>query len=439
MKTTQERFFTDTYIAGLKPKAAPYKRSEKAEKGAGRLIVRVQPNGVKEFFYRYRPNGRDKTLAVGRYDPTRGGGKLADIRKAAEKAKADQREHGDVKEHRAAIELSREIEKRKGTFRQLLGAYVESLEKAGKPSHKQAAGVFQRNVFVPFPDLAKKRANEITPGDVQRILARMVKAGITRQVNVTRSYLKAAFTYGGGADYDPETAANDGVVFGLSANPVLSKRIKRFERVGERHLSEGELRAFWLALEALPVVQRATLRFNLAIAAQRPTQLLRADIKAFDWQENTLLLRDSKGRGGSRDHLLPLTAFALEQLKPLRELNGDADSFFTADGKRAMVVETLSKAVAEVSQELHKGQKIPAFDQRDLRRTVETMLQKLGIDKEVRAHLLSHGRSRGVQGQHYERYDFLPEKRQALERWNAHLQRVISGDTTAKVVAIRAG
>jgi hypothetical protein len=46
-----------------------------------------------------------------------------------------------------------------------------------------------------------------------------------------------------------------------------------------------------------------------------------------------------------------------------------------------------------------------------VRTTVETMLQKLGVDKEVRPHLLSHGRTRGVQGQHYERYDFLDEKR----------------------------
>lgn len=60
-----QRTFTDTYIAALKPKAAPYKRSEAGAKGEGRLIVRVLPSGVKEFFYRYRPNGEDKTLSLG--------------------------------------------------------------------------------------------------------------------------------------------------------------------------------------------------------------------------------------------------------------------------------------------------------------------------------------------------------------------------------------
>ena len=120
-----------------------------------------------------------------------------------------------------------------------------------------------------------------------------------------------------------------------------------------------------------------SLRFNLAIACQRPQQLLRAGWTAFDFEAGTLRRKDAKDRGGSRDHLLPLTAFALEQLKPLRDLNKDAPTPFTSDGKRAMVLTTLSVAVREVSDALKKSHKVPRFQQRDLRRTVETMLQKL--------------------------------------------------------------
>jgi integrase len=176
----------------------------------------------------------------------------------------------------------------------------------------------------------------------------------------------------------------------------------------------------------------------VALACQRPTQLLRADWQAFDFPEKTLLLRDAKGRGGSRDHLLPLTPFALEQFQLLRDRIGTSALPFSIDGERPMPVETLSAVVTEISKALHKSHGFPPFQLRDLRRTAETMLQKLGIDKEVRAHLLSHGRTRGVQGRHYERYDFLPEKRQALERWAAHLQRIIAGRAEQKVVAFAA-
>jgi hypothetical protein len=52
-----QRTFTDPFIRNLKPQEKPYKRAEYAPRGEGRLIVRVLPSGVKEFFYRYRTKG----------------------------------------------------------------------------------------------------------------------------------------------------------------------------------------------------------------------------------------------------------------------------------------------------------------------------------------------------------------------------------------------
>ena len=454
MTERQHSTFTDAYIRGLKLPGVekhtaagnPYKRAESASRGDGRLLVRVLPSGVKEFFYRYRPDGRDTLLKLGRYDSAGKNGKtLKQIKRALRDKRALQDEHGDVKAYELAKAHQKALEARKGSLRQLLDAYVKSLRDAGKPSADEAEGVFRRHVLKPFPSLASAKAKEIEPGDVQRILARMVNAGIKRQVNVTRAYLRAAFAFGGKADHDPRTVAKEGVLFGLTGNPVITvPRIAEYERAGDRTLAEDELRAYWKALEALPRIQRATLRFNLALACQRPKQLLRADWAAFDFAEKTLLLRDAKGRGGARDHLLPLTAFALEQLEPLRELNSAPDEDgklpppFASDGKRPMVVETLSKALAEVSASLKESDSIPKFDQRDLRRTAETMLQKLGIEREVRAHLLSHGRSAGVQGKHYERYDFLKEKRAGLEKWADKLQRIIDPKRKANVLPIRA-
>jgi len=449
MREPHVRIFTDQFLRALKPARRPYKRSEQAPKGEGRLIVRVLPTGVKEAFYRYRANGKDKTLSLGRYDPAGSVGKtLADIRAELRKARRQQRDTGDVKEYRRKEKQRAVVERKKGSFADLLSTYVESLRSAGKWSADQVDGIFRRHVLEPFPALADAKASDIEPEDVQRILAKMVGAGIGRQVNITRAYLRAAFAYGGNADYHPRTVANDGVLFRLKRNPVILVPIlNEYERAGERTLSEDELRWYWKALDGLPVVQRATLRLNLALACQRPSQLLRATWQDFDLERSTLLLRDTKGRGGSRDHLLPLTPFALEQLKPLQELNArrreklDRDkapvSPFTADGRRLMVLTTLSVAVREVSDKLKKDKKVPLFQLRDLRRTSETMLQQLGIDREVRAHLLSHGRGQGVQGRHYERYDFLHEKRLALLKWARHLERVLDAKPKSKIVPIR--
>ena len=435
MKT---RNFTDSFIRNLKPKDQPYKLSETARKGEGRLIVRVQPSGIKEFFYRYRVNGVDKTTSLGRYG---GGRTLADITKEFRQKRELQDRTGDLKLHLQAEKRRAEIEGRQGTFEQLLDAYVEMLEAAAKPSAKQVKSLFKLHAKRPFPSLLKARANEVSADDVTQVLARMVNKGITRQVNVLRAYLRAAFQNGAQADHDPRTIARDGVLFGLSGNPVaMVKKIGEYERVGNRHLSEEELRAYWVGLETLPPVQRAALRFNLSLCGQRPKQILRSTWAAFNLEEKTLLISDIKGRGAARDHLIPLTDFALEQLKPLQELNGKyekdgtAHPPFASDGKRPMVLETLSKAVTKVSSDLATSHKIPKFVQRDIRRTCETMIQKMGVDKEVRSHLLSHGRTTGVQGKHYERYDFLTEKRQALEKWADFLQRTINPEQKAQVV-----
>lgn len=442
-KTRTQRVFTDAYLKGLKPAERPYSVTEWAPRGEGRIVIWVLPDGVKEAFYRYRSGGVDKTIALGRY----GVRTLADIRKGANQQRRILREHGDIKEHRKAEKRRKEIERSKGSLHQLLDGYVASLK--GKPSARAVEGIFRRNVLKPFPTLAETKAKDITPDDISTILGRMVKRGITRQVNVTRSYLRAAFQWGAEADLDPRRKADEGVKFGLSTNPVaLVPVIDEYERTRERHLSEEELREYWGALDTLPMVQRAVLRFALSLAGQRLTQLLRAGWDAFDFEQHTVLLWDSKGRkreNQNRPHLVPITGFALEYLEPLRALNGTPDdkgklpSPFSSNGKGPIVLETLSTAVAEISKRLTKEKGFPPFQLRDVRRTVETMLQKLGIDKEVRAHLLSHGRTSGVQGKHYERYDFLPEKRHALERWNERLQQIVDPEhRRSKVIPLYA-
>jgi integrase len=438
MREPHTRIFTDQFLRSLRPSRAPYKRSESAPRGEGRLTVRVLPSGAKELFYRYREGGSDRLLSIGRFDPLgKTGLTLAKARAELSKVRATQRETGDVKAHRLGQARIAAIEARRGSFGQLLGAYVQELRDAGKPSAGAVEGIFRRNVLKPFRTLAETKAGEVGPGDVQRILARLVRAGATREVNKLRSYLRAAFAHGMKADHDPRTVAKDGVLFGLKYNPAASvPRIAEYDRAGNRTLSPEELKAFWISLDALPVVQAATLRLNLALGCQRPTQLLRADWSTFDFSAKTLLLRDSKGRGSARDHLLPITSFALGCLRPLRELNSLAESPFTDDGRRRMAVETLSKAVSSIARTLKEEKGVPRFQMRDLRRTAETMLQGLGVEKEVRAHLLSHGRGQGVQGRHYERYDFLPEKRAALEKWARHLERIISGKA-AKVVPLK--
>ena len=64
------------------------------------------------------------------------------------------------------------------------------------------------------------------------------------------------------------------------------------------------------------------------------------------------------------------------------------------------------------TKELREG-----FEMRDLRRTCETMLAALGVSSDIRAQVQSHGLG-GVQARHYDRHNYMAEKRSTLEAWN---------------------
>lgn len=51
----------------------------------------------------------------------------------------------------------------------------------------------------------------------------------------------------------------------------------------------------------------------------------------------------------------------------------------------------------------------------------------MGISKVTRAQLLNHGIS-GVQATHYDRHDYMSEKRAALEAWKARLDAIERGE-----------
>lgn len=335
--------FTSTQLEAIKPSGAPQELTiEKFGRGRGCLLLRTLPDGGKVFYFRHFVEGSRRFVLVGTFDPrgsrfwrgVRGDRVTLAAAKDGGRAIADLvAEHGDIEAYeaeqlRCAEQAKRKAEReaRKGSFEQLLDSYVDDLTRLGRTSAHGVENVLDLHVKRAFPELLRRKANEIEPGDIQMILARLVKLGRTRQVNKTRSYLHAAFSHGGKQDNDPRRLAADHVVFDLRANPaVLVPRIAEFDRVGDRVLSKEELRLFWAALDDASLVQASFWRFNLALGGQRIEQLLRAEWRDYDLDSRILTLRDNKGRPGlgTRDHLLPLTDWARRILEPMRELNGE--------------------------------------------------------------------------------------------------------------------
>jgi hypothetical protein len=68
---------------------------------------------------------------------------------------------------------------------------------------------------------------------------------------------------------------------------------------------------------------------------------------------------------------------------------------------------------------------IEEFSFKDIRRTCETLLASMGVSRDFRSYVLSHGRT-GVQDKHYDRWSHLAEKRRVLQKWARFMKKVIA-------------
>jgi integrase len=437
------KLFSDAKLRGLKEGPRDAWHTDAGKRGEGKLLLRVSPDGAKRFYYRMPAACGDRSPEpLGLYDPKgKRGFTLAKARQKFAELETLRREHGNpifYLKARAAEQRRAELENAtQGSFGKLLAAYVEKLKREGKLSARQVENAFKRHIREATPDLIERKAKEIVPADIHRILSKIASAGHTRQVNKMRSFLIAAFNYAATAAYDPRRAEG-AAAFGVEANPAsLTHRVQEFERAGERVLSAVELAAYWRNLgQVRSPIMREFLRVALLLGGQRIAQLSRLRETDINSESDLIRLQDSKGRDGiARDHLLPLTKRVREVLDSLPRINSAEGWVFTTDGRSSLRAETVSNAVAEYSAWLEQNAKVKPFSARDLRRTCETRLAELGISKDIRAQLLSHGIS-GVQAKHYDRYSYLTEKREALGRWEAYLDGLL--DPSRKVFALKA-
>ncbi|MCS6954544.1 MAG: tyrosine-type recombinase/integrase [Bryobacteraceae bacterium] len=325
----------------------------------------------------------------------------------------------------AAVEAAREK-----SLQSLLEVYVNHLRKQGKNAAGDAAGVFRRHIIQAYPQLAQQPAASIDADTIAQILRRLMERGKSRTAGKLRSYLASAYNLALRASTDPAAPA-DAMGFRLTANPVAATKAHTGVRARDRVLDAEELKHVLDAIEARRGPVHDALILLLLLGGQRPAQLLRARVADVDLTAATLILRDPKGkRPAPRIHELPLSdsAATIVRRRLLAAQALQSEWLFTSDGRVALRPETLSAATKSISDALLAERKVrSAFQLRDLRRTCETMLAALGISREVRAQLLSHGLS-GVQQQHYDRHDYRREKHAALMAWERRLGEIQRGE-----------
>lgn len=430
-------------VKAIKPRKARFLVSEPINKrGSGRLVLDVQVSGVKTFFYQYfrKQDGKSKRVlvSIGIYKQTMtsSGFTLEEARKRANEY-ADLLKQGvDVKTfiEEKSMEAERriqiiEVAKLQGTFDQLIESYLAAMEADGKRSYKSVRRSLKTYLFTPFPDMIKRKADTIEADDIRLVLSRMIGNGVTTHTNRVRSYLHAAFSHGLKQDNNPRGYCKDAVKFNLKFNPVtFVPKQADFERVGEHVIAEKEIKIIW---QELPEISPNTSwAVKLAFTTgQRLGEIIRLKWCDIDFEDQLMTIPAGVSKN-KISHIVPLDILSWTVIEEMKESTSGYEYLFPASNRGGPIEDmpvfntSISKVIREYSDE-HK--EVCKFLARDIRRTVKTLMGKAGIDKAIRDRVQNHS-VQDVSSKHYDRYDYLPEKRQALKIWNNYLDLVIHPD-----------
>ena len=204
--------------------------------------------------------------------------------------------------------------------------------------------------------------------------------------------------------------------FKLKHNPCVGIARPPPPNARDRVLTAAELAAFWRAASA----ERrdfATVLKLLLLTGSRLNEV--ADMRRAELSEDlcvwTIPSERTKNR---RAHVVPLPPLAR---KLLAAVPASGELVFTTNGTVAITVGDRVKGSLDARMNLSAPWRF-----HDLRRTAATGMAELGVAPHIVEAVLNHvsGARAGVAGV-YNRAAYAPEKKAALERWAAHVERLV--------------
>ncbi|MEY3788013.1 MAG: hypothetical protein RLZ75_2220 [Pseudomonadota bacterium] len=424
---------TSLELDALKPKDRPYLiREKQLNKKNGTLAFKILTSGDIDAYFIYYVNGREKQKKIGRYGRAKdlmnlkairdeyaelskqyqaGGG--TDVKaQALEVAAAQERE----RQEQAAIERKKQMQ---GSFGQLVDLYMEHVRTELSQHHYGAIKKAYNFNLKDFDSTIK--ASDITKQHIISILNEITARGSMIMANRMRAYLSAMFKWG--IEFDDEQAAiKHDVKFYIESNPVtyVKKPLKK-EAPTDRFLTEAEVHKFWDSLSKSGMSPHRANVFRLMLAlgcrVEAISGLRLADI---DWNERLITIPPERSKNGTY-WVVPLNQIAYDVLISNPKFN-DEFLFPAKNGMEPLRLDGYAKAITRLCKQFN----IESFTPKDLRTTFKTLSGKAGLTKEIRDRLQNHALS-DVSTRHYDRYDYLKEKREAIAKWNDCLTEIING------------
>lgn len=383
-------------------------------RGTGRLVLVLKPMPTRvtaDWMAQQWRDGKRSKKKLGSYPSM----SLAQAREVFK------RDYASVIQKGRSIKIAGDT--RPGSVGDLFEAYVKALKDAGKPSWEDA----EKGLNKIADTLGRHRqAREIEPDEVVELLRPIYDRGKRSMADHVRSYIRSAYSWGMKSEHDYRTASPRR--FRLAYNPAASIPTEPKVR-GTRWLAEDEFVQLykWLECPDVPIHPPYLRAVRiLMLTGQRVEEV--AQLHVDQWDADGRILDWSKTKNG-KPHSLPvpdLAADLLESIKP-----NEHGWFFPSamDPTRPVSAGTL---YAFMWRQRGRGV-IPVVTNRDLRRTWKTLAGKAGVPKEIRDRLQNHT-LQDVSSKHYDRWQYMPEKREGMNKWNAFVTALLAS-TERKMAA----
>jgi integrase len=424
---------TDAFLRALK--APAHGRLEYADSSCRGLEFRITQAGARSWSYRYRApiTGKLSRATIGPY-PT--------LSLAVARLRADELRKGVAGGENPSETKRRAKREAPGrTFKALSERYMK--ECARRPygkrlQAKRSADQDERNLNLHvLPKWRDRDYTVIRRADVIELVESLIASGKETLANRVQSLISGVFSFAVDSDL-------------IDANPCTRLKKRGRERVGDRVLTDPEIRLFWQKVVQEPVspVTGEALRLQLLVGG-RPGEIAgirRSEIEHLDQPGKAVWTVPGERTKNKLPHMVPLESAALKIINariakiedaqlPVGAARKNDFPIFPARNKpdKSMTAHALARAMFRLAEKLAgswagvKSWKALRPTPHDLRRTFRTRLPQIGVPADIRDRLMNHIPS-DVGSKHYDRYQYLDEKRAALFSWQTALSTILGGE-----------
>lgn len=403
--------------------------------------LKVTPSGSKVYFYRYRiaRPGQASSTAPRKYTIGRHGSITPDqARKRAQELAALVSQGVDPRQQELAVIADRDAaersaEERERVLRDLAFSRVSQqwLDHYSGVMGRRKSGVNLARLVV-LRYLQPALGHTPMPEIGRTMLQPIIDAIPSHKRGTRRSVFAYASVLWGWALRRGYVESN--VLASMEKPPAPAAR--------ERVLTDHEIALLWHATAASTPVWCAFFRL-LVLTGQR-----RSEVSGMMWEEldrtsGLWSIPPSRAKNG-KAHLVPLSDKAMQEIDRMAGGGAWPPQGYVLTTRQTSPISGISKAKVSLDATLTRlngGEVLGPWRLHDLRRTVATGLQRLGVRFEVTEAVLNHvsGAKGGVAGV-YQRHDWAEEKRSALDAWASHVEELVTGVDSTNVVrlAVRA-